>query len=137
MDKRDPKYTGYYPKTCSDAIMLFYKKRDLGEIIWDDIDVVFRQCARDLPSSECTKFVRWIVNPSELHGTEPCPLPRDGMAHTMEEKVPESSDPKTESCSKDSDTRCDSVCSVALQATPESPSQQSQNSPEPPQGVVH
>ena len=63
MDKRDPKYTGYYPKTCSGAINLFYKKRDLDEIVWDDIDIVFRQCARDLPSSEYTKFLKWIVNP--------------------------------------------------------------------------
>ena len=84
MDHRDPRYTGYYPKTCEEAITLFYKKRDLGEIIWDDVDEVFRHCAKKLNQEEFSKFASWIVNPTGVTASEKCPIPASGMCEQDE-----------------------------------------------------
>ena len=66
MDYRhlDPRFTDFSPTTCVEAIKLFYKLKENGEIQWDDLDLTFRRCARDLKNqTEFNQFVQWIVNP--------------------------------------------------------------------------
>jgi len=62
--KLNPSYTDWIPKTAVEAIGLFYKKKELGQIKWDDVDITFRELARGLDQSEFNTFVRWITNPS-------------------------------------------------------------------------
>ena len=69
MDYRhlDPQFTDYSPTTCVEAIQLFYRLKMNGEIHWDDLDVVFRRCAKDLKNQEeFDNFVSWIVNPQAV-----------------------------------------------------------------------
>ena len=87
--KLDPSYTDWVPKTAVEAIGLFYKKKKLGQIKWDDVDAVFRELARGLDQSEFNTFVHWITNPSCVSvGSEPDCFPasgfveRENSAHT-------------------------------------------------------
>jgi len=85
----DPSYTDWIPTTATEAIKLFYKKKELGQIKWDDVDIVFRELARGLDQSEFNTFVHWITNPSCVEvGTELDCFPKTGyverenLAHT-------------------------------------------------------
>ena len=64
MERLDPENTFWAPKTCKEAVTLFYRKRELNQIVWDDVDRVFQELARELPEDEFNKFYNWIVNPS-------------------------------------------------------------------------
>ena len=46
--KLDPNFTSWVPKTAAEAIKIFYKRKELGEIIWDDLDLVFKELAQGL-----------------------------------------------------------------------------------------
>ena len=87
--KLDPSYTDWIPKTAVEAIGLFYKKKELGQIKWDELDITFRELARGLDQSEFNTFVHWITNPSCVSvGSEPDCFPasgfveRENSAHT-------------------------------------------------------
>jgi hypothetical protein len=78
--KLDPSYTDWVPKTATEAIQLFYKKKGLGQIKWDDVDITFRELARGLDQEQFNIFVQWITNPSCVQvGTEPDCFPKSGF----------------------------------------------------------
>jgi hypothetical protein len=61
--KLDPQNTDWAPQTAREAIMLFYRKKELGHIVWDDLDITVRELARELSQEEFELFVHWITNP--------------------------------------------------------------------------
>ena len=83
MDYRhlDPRFTDFSPTTCVEAIKLLYRLKDNGEIHWDDLDLTFRRCARDLKNQEeFDHFVKWIVNPLNVpKGDSPDIFPADAL----------------------------------------------------------
>jgi hypothetical protein len=77
--KLDPNNTSWAPQSAREAITLFYRKKELGHIIWNDLDVTFRELARELSQPEFSLFVQWIVNPQCVKpGTEPDCFPASG-----------------------------------------------------------
>ena len=77
--KLDPTYTDWVPKTATQAIRLFYKKKELEQIQWDDLDITFRQLARGLDQTQFNIFVQWITNPTCVQaGSEPDCFPKNG-----------------------------------------------------------
>jgi hypothetical protein len=61
--KLDPNNTNWAPQTAREAIKLFYRKKELGHIVWDDLDITFRELARELNQEQFELFVNWITNP--------------------------------------------------------------------------
>ena len=80
MEKLDPHNTFWAPTNCKEAVTLFYRKRELGQIEWDNVDRTFRELARALPEDEFNKFYNWIINPSlaQTKHLEEDPLPTSG-----------------------------------------------------------
>ena len=94
--KLDPNFTSWVPKTAAEAIKIFYKRKELGEIIWDDLDLVFKELAQGLDQKEFNIFVKWITNPMcEPVGDLPDCFPPNGMVerensgHTTLKSLPE------------------------------------------------
>ena len=99
--RKDPTFTSYEAKSADEAIELFYKMKNQGEILWDDIDLALQRCARSLPNQEeHDKFVQFICNPSSVQpgdmkdcfpasGVYPTENSLPKMIQCPEEKTPE------------------------------------------------
>lgn len=90
MNRLNPDFTEYVPRTAEEAVALFWKKKRLGHIKWDDLDITMRELARGLDQEQFDIFVKWITNPScEPVGTLPDCFPKSGYVertnspHTM------------------------------------------------------
>ena len=74
--KSDPNYTGFVPKTASEAIDLFTRHKNLGVPVsqWPETFVLV---SKALPEDELDRFREWLVNPQGVHmvGLEYSPNP--------------------------------------------------------------
>ena len=79
--RKDPKFVDYFPATCDEAIELFYKMRDNGHIVWDDIDRSLQQCAKKLNKEEYDLFLNWVLNPTQIKKSDLVPdiFPASGL----------------------------------------------------------
>ena len=91
--RKDPKFVDYCPTTCDEAVELFYKLKENGHIVWDDIDVALRQCAYELPKAEYDRFIQFVLNPTSINKDHltPDPFPASCIAPQDEKNQDEKS----------------------------------------------
>ena len=69
----DPKFTGFTPKTASEAIIKFRRLQETG-ISPFQYPETFCECAAALSNEEVTKFEEWIVCPQGEPGKDCLPV---------------------------------------------------------------
>ena len=91
--KFDPTFTDYVPSNCEEAVALFYKKKALGHIKWDDLDITLRHLARGLDQEQFNKFVGFICNPFCVQpGDQDDCFPASGIIPSGKPSSPNNSD---------------------------------------------